>query len=207
MTHEPGATDARQKYHGFSLRSVCWGYRDIFRNTIEGLFDQGLLGAEREEVSRQFFELLKNADQSCFDHVLKEFLGAMNPRTRWLMDLPGIFADVTDLGRQLAESRLYYGISYFRLLGEGGLGDSPQQVRNAISHVLRLRKVDDDLACAFLRGYRRLIERLSEQELQVYVSEGVKLFHRNRHHGLGFTGRAGLADRRGDRQAQRDLDL
>ena len=53
-----------ERLHGFSLRDVCWGYRDIFAKTIEGLFEEGVLGAEREEASRHFFDLLKNADQS-----------------------------------------------------------------------------------------------------------------------------------------------
>lgn len=174
------------RYHGFSLQSVCWGYRDIFEKAIEGLFEQGLLGAGKQEVSREFFDLLRKADQSCFDHVLKEFLGAINPRTRWIMKLPGVFADVTNLGRELAESKLYYGISYFKTLGEGGLGDSPAEVRNAISHVFRLRKIDEDLALAFTKGYHKLLKRLTEKEIDLYVNEGLKLFHRNRQHGLGF---------------------
>ena len=53
-----------ERLHGFSLRDVCWGYRDTFAKTIEGLFEEGVLGAEREEASRHFFDLLKNADQS-----------------------------------------------------------------------------------------------------------------------------------------------
>jgi len=174
------------RYHGFSLQSVCWGYRDIFEKAIEGLFEQGLLGAGKQEVSREFFDLLRKADQSCFDHVLKEFLGSINPRTRWIMDLPGIFADVTNLGRELAESKLYYGISYFKILGKGGFGDSPKDVRNAVNHVLRLRKTDEDLTFAFMKGYRKLLGRLTEEEIDLYINEGLKLFHRNRQHGLGF---------------------
>ena len=60
-------------------------YRDIFAKAIEGLFREGLLGAERAETSQHFFELLKQADQSCFDHVLKEVVAAINPRTRWIL--------------------------------------------------------------------------------------------------------------------------
>ena len=104
--HQDCEQEDGNRYHCFSLQSVCWGYRDIFKTTIEGLFEQGLLGAGREEVSRHFFDLLKNADQSCFDHVLKEFLGSINPRTRWIMDLPDIFEEVTNLGRELAEFKL-----------------------------------------------------------------------------------------------------
>ena len=53
---------AAGRYHGFSLRSVCWGYREIFREAIEGLFEQGAIGPERQEVTRHFFELMKHVN-------------------------------------------------------------------------------------------------------------------------------------------------
>ena len=161
-----------EELHGFSLRSVCWGYRNIFAETIERLFEEGLIGTEREETSRQFFDLLKKADQSCFDHVLKEFLAAINPQTRWIMDLPGVFTDVVTLGRELAEERLYDGATFFRIWGEGGLGGTPREVRSAIRRLRRLREVDRDLAISFLRGYRVLRDRLRAKEIDRYINEG-----------------------------------
>jgi len=74
------------RYQGFCLRSVTWGYRKIFENAIEELFRQGYLGSQRQEVTARFFGLMKRADQSCFDHVLRQFLGALNPTNRWIMD-------------------------------------------------------------------------------------------------------------------------
>ena len=173
-------------FQGFSLRDVCWGYRDIFARTIEGLFDEGLLGPDRNETSRHFFNLLKQANQSCFDHVLKEFISAINPRTRWIMDLPGVFAEVVNLGRELAERKLHYGITFFRIWGEGGFGDSPREVRALINRLLRLREVDTDLAIAFLRGYGTLRDRLRDREIDLYINEGLRLYHRNREHALSF---------------------
>ena len=58
------------------------------------IFADGSLGRERPEVTRAFFDFMNAADRSCFDSVLKEFLGALNPATRWLLDLPGLFAGV-----------------------------------------------------------------------------------------------------------------
>ena len=181
---EPNATEDR--YHGFSLKSVCWGYREIFAEAIEGLFEAGHIGPARREVTAHCFELLKQADQSCFDRVLKEFLEALNPRTRWLMDLPGVFGDVVDLGRRLAESRIYYGIQFFQTLGAGGFGDSPRQVRDLLTHVRRLREVDDELAVALLKGYRRLIDRLRPEELHAYIAAGLRAFNRNARSGVSF---------------------
>ena len=97
-------TPAPTRYQGFSLKSVCWGYREIFREAIEGLFREGLIGPDRRQVTAAVFDLLRRADQSHFDHVLKEFLGALNPRTRWLVELPGLFADVVELGGRLGRA-------------------------------------------------------------------------------------------------------
>ena len=113
---------SEDRYHGFSLRSVMWGYRDIFEEAIEELFQQGCLGPQRQEVTDQFFDLLKRADQSCFDSVLRQFLGALRPANRWIMDLPGIFTDLVELGAALAGSKLYYGIRFFETLATGGYG-------------------------------------------------------------------------------------
>jgi len=182
----PPSTAGERRYGGFALKSVCWGYRDVFQRTIEGLFRESVLGPGRREVTAKFFELMKQADQSCFDHVLKEFLGAMNPATRWLVDLPGIFVDVVDLGQQLASSKLYYGIRYFECLGQGGFGRTPRQVRDLLTHLRRLREIDEDLAVAFLKGYRVLCDRMTPPQIELYVRVGLDIFARNRKNGLAF---------------------
>ena len=38
------------RYQGFALSSVCWGYRDIFQNTLEALFDEGRTVSKRGEL-------------------------------------------------------------------------------------------------------------------------------------------------------------
>ena len=143
----------KDSLQGFSLDSVCWGYRDIFARAIEGLFEEGMIGEDRRRVTAEFFQMLKCADRGYFDIVLKEFLGALNPRTAWLMDLPAIFSDVTEMGRLFAESKTYYGVGYFKVLGDGGFGDTPQEVRSLMRYLRRLREVDEELAFAFLKGY------------------------------------------------------
>lgn len=179
---EPSA----DRYHGFSLGSVCWGYRDIFARTLEALFEEGLIGDARPAVTETFFALMRCAEQQHFDYVLKEFLGALNPRTRWLLDLPGVFSEVTELGRELATEKLHYGIAYFRALGAGGLGATPSEVRFATTTLRRLRAVDTDLAMAFLTGYPRLAAQLIPREIDVFVAEGIRAFHMNPRTGLRF---------------------
>lgn len=174
------------RYQGFSLSSVCWGYRDIFRTSLEQLLAEGLIGDQRPEVTERFFALMRCAEEQAFDHVLREFLTALNPRTAWIVDLPSAFAQVTQMGRQLAETKLYYGVTYFRIFGEGGFGQTPQQVRTLITCLHRLREIDDELAMAFLRGYAGLAERLEEAEVGIYVQEGIRIFGRNRNTGLRF---------------------
>ncbi len=170
----------------FDPKSVCWGYRDLFERTIRGLLDEGAIGPERREVTGKFYEMLRHADQGCYDHVLKEFLASLNPRTRWLLDLPGIFSDVVDLGWEFSRRRLHYGIRYFEALGAGGFGDTPARVRLLLRYLRRLRQVDDDLAMAFLRGYPRLIERLRPDEVEFYVRAGLEIYRRNKQSGLAF---------------------
>ena len=189
MSTEPSIPEALRRgigYQGFSLSSVCWGYRDIFVESLRSLFDQGLIGEQRPEVTERFFALMRCAEQRAFDHVLREFLAALNPHTAWILDLPGIFAEVTEMGRQLAERKLYYGVTYFRLLGEGGFGHTPQQVRTLMDCLHRLRAIDDELAVAFLRGYHLLTERLSPSEVHVFMQEGIRVYSNNPRTGLLF---------------------
>lgn len=173
-------------YHGFSLQSIRWGYRDMVARTIESLFEGGFLGEDRQEVTTIFFEFLKRAKQPHFDYVLKEFIGALKPCTYWIMGIPGIFADIVQVGGSLARNKIHYGILYFKILGEGGFGDSPNQVRNLMTYLRRLCEINDDLAIAFLKNYRHLLDRLTSPEIDLYLNEGLKVFVSNKKSGLSF---------------------
>ncbi|MFW5690586.1 MAG: nitric oxide reductase activation protein NorD [Planctomycetota bacterium] len=185
MTPEPPA-DQPAREHGFSLRSVTWGYRDIFRETIEELYREGHLGRHRREVTESFFNLLKQSDQSCYDHVLRQFLGALSPPNRWIMDLPGIFTDLVDLGATLADEKLYYGIRFFEAIADNRLGDSPEQLRNALTWMRQLWQSDHELAMAFLAGYDRLRNRLQPEEIEQYLDVARTIHSRNAESGYGF---------------------
>lgn len=173
-------------YHGFSLRNVTWGYRDIFARTIEELFKDEQLGPRRPDVTAKFFDMMKRADQSCFDHVLRWFLGALNPQNRWIMNIPAVFTDVVDLGAALAESKLYYGVRFFEKLAAGEMGSSPRLVQNCLEWIKRLRAVDDELAMAFLAGYDKLSRRLTPSELGYYVDVALKIHQSNPANGYAF---------------------
>ncbi|NBB95970.1 MAG: VWA domain-containing protein [Planctomycetes bacterium] len=174
------------RYHGFSLRDVTWGYRDVFAQAIEDLFAEGRLGPQQQAVTGKFFELLRQADQSCFDHVLCQFLRALNPANRWIMDLPSLFAEVVDLGGSLAESKLYHGTRFFETLARGGLGETPQQMRDGLGWVRRLRDTDEEPAMAFLAGYAEICRRLRPPELQRYVDVAMQVYHRDAEKGCAF---------------------
>lgn len=178
--------DAPDRYEGFSLRSVTWGYRDIFEKAIEELFEEGFLGPQRREVTSRFFELLKHADQSCFDHVLRQFIGALNPRTRWIMDLPAIFNDVVETGAALAGNKLYNGMRFFETLAAGGMGSSPERIIECLNWLHRLREIDDGLAMAFLSGYEQLSARLRPIEIERYLESGLQIYRGNREAGCSF---------------------
>ncbi len=186
-THRPTPErDPADRYQGFRLRDVTWGYRDSFQRIIEELFADGLLGAGREDVTGTFFDLLKRADRSCYDDVLRQFLNALAPANRWILDLPALFADLTALGGSLADSRLNYGRRFFETFAAGGMGDSPVSVRACLDGMRRLRTVDEDLAMAFLAGYRWMTERLDPTELNRYIEVALQVHHRNRENGYRF---------------------
>ncbi|MBN1809446.1 MAG: hypothetical protein JW909_10300 [Planctomycetes bacterium] len=173
-------------YRGFSLRSVCWGYRKIFENRIEQLFAEGAIGPDRPEITERFFQLLKTASQPGHDTFLKEFLYALNPRTCWLMDLPAIFHDVTDTALKLAGERIYHGVAFFRFLGAGSFGDNADELRTLLAHVNNLMAVDRDLAFAFAQGYSTLRKHLKAKEVSAFVDEGLAVFRNNRETGTRF---------------------
>ena len=164
-------------WQGFTLDSVCWGYRSLFNDVIEDLYQQGLLGAERQETTMQFFRFLKKAEKPFYDQVLKEFLAALNPEMSWIMSLPGIFTDLINMGGDLASKRLHLGSGFFKLLGEGALGTTPEKVRYAITICRGLSAVDADLAYAFLIGYKKLSQRLNPSQIDQYIDQARSLHH------------------------------
>ncbi len=111
--------------------------------------------------------------------MLREFLGALNRQTRWILELPGVFEEFCDLGRALADERLSFALHYFRLWGEGQFGNSPGRLRDLVSHVRTLRESDGELAQAFMTGYGELIRHLDRREVQLFVNE-LRLLHRDR---------------------------
>ena len=171
---------------GYSLSSVTWGYRDIFSKTIQRLFDEGYLGPEREEITRQFFSLLQCSEATLYDHVLKEFLDSLTGDSAWIFDLPVIFGEIIRTGSNFAEAKMFYGIEFYRILKDGGFGDSPDKVQFLLTWIKKLSKIDMELSFAFLKGYQALLERLRPPEIQHYVEEGVRLFRQNTQTGLRF---------------------
>ncbi len=181
-----GDSLAGDRYLGFSLQSVCWGYRDIFEKAIESLFAEGLLGPDRQEITTRFFEILKNSNHDGFDHISRCFLDALSPANRWLLRLPALFYDLTDLGLRLSHARHWFGESYFRMLGEGRFGGMPEQVRACLTWMRRLLALDAGMSLAFLENYHRLLDRLLPGEIELYVNEGARTFHSRHQAGLEF---------------------
>lgn len=166
--------------HGFSLQSVCWGYRELFAKTLQELVDAGSIGADRPQATTGVFAMLREADRSSYDHVLKEFLVALNPTTRWLLDLPGVFGSVVEVGRRLAGQRIHLGTAFFELLGSGSLGRTPAEMRTCVAGCHRLLETDAELALAFARGFPTLRDRLRDNEIDRFVSEGLRLVRASR---------------------------
>jgi len=172
-----GRQPAPDGSEAFDLRDVSWGYQQIFAEAIDELRREGAIGPQREKATRVFFDMLRRATAGTFDHALKEFLGALNRRTKWILELPGIFEDFCRLGRELSAEKLSRGITFFRLWGEGAFGDSPVQLRALLNHVRTLRTVDAELAQAFLLGYKRLLEHLTAAQIDRFVEQLLAMHH------------------------------
>ena len=173
-------------FSDFSLSSICWGYRDIFKQTIQRLFDEGYLGPEREEITSQFFALMRCSEQSLYDHVLKEFLDSLTGDTAWIFDLPAIFCEIIRTGGQFAEAKMFYGIEFYRILKNGGFGDGPEKVQFLLTWLKKLKAIDIELAFAFLNGYQRMLSRLRVSEIELFAEEGIRLFRLNTQNGIRF---------------------
>lgn len=179
--------DAQQgRYGDFDLRSVTWGYRDLFRRKIEELFAENLLGELNREVTPIFFGMLKQADSTCFDHVLKCFLNSLTPENKWIMTMPALFEDWCGLGCELAREHLYMGERYFYAWRRNALGVEPDRVAEHLAVMRRLKEIDADLAYHYLKGVETLQERLAPDEVRAFVEEALRVYRRNARTGLRF---------------------
>ncbi|MBT3272304.1 MAG: VWA domain-containing protein [Spirochaetales bacterium] len=173
-------------YQDFSASSVTWGYRDIFAETIKRLFNEGYLGPEREELTRHFFSLLQCSKENLYDHVLKEFLDSLTGPSAWIFDLPAIFGEIIRIGSQFSEAKMFYGIEYYRILKDGGFGDSPEKVQFLLTWLRKLAKIDIELGFSFLQGYGFILQRLLLSEIPHYAEEGIRIFKESTKAGLRF---------------------
>ncbi len=190
---KPGRHGNIREIPDFDLKSVCWGYRYIFRKKIQTLYQSNLLGSHRQESTDHIFHLLSQSDQTCLDHVLKEILTSLNRKNQWILDFPVLFKSITSLGLQLADIKLQYGIDFFRRFREGRMGENRRQVENAVDYASRLKDIDGCLALQFIKGYPLLLRRLKEKEIHGYVEQGARVFAKNAEAGLEFMEASGTA--------------
>lgn len=175
-------SDAR--YHGFDLQKICWGYREVFRNAIDSLFAQGLIGDHRPETTAQFFAALNRSDLTCYDHVLREFLGSIHPSTYWVFGSPSLISDLTETGHRFSREKTSFGLGFYRTFGKGALGNSPKELRSSLTTTLRLLEYDPALAFSFVEGFQVLTQRLAPDEIDCFVNEGLSIHAR--HHKAGY---------------------
>ncbi len=176
------------EYRGFDLKSVTWGYRDLFRRAIDNLFEQKLLGEQNEETTEIFFGLLSESrgDNICFDHILKNFLVSLNSGDSWILKIPSIFSAWTNLGAEYARYRVYMGLNYFETWGKGGFGNTPEDVSYVINKAVELKSADIDFSYYFILGYAELRKHLSNDEIDVFVESALKILTRNPERSYSF---------------------
>jgi len=171
---------ATRIYRGFDLKKVTWGYRDIFRNAIDQLYAEKLLGEENNASTEIFFSLLKKTDNNhCFDHVLKNFIQSLNIQNNWIMRNPALFSNWADLGAKLAEEKTYLGLSYFEIWGKGGFGSTPEEVAYVLTKMRFLLDIDVDFSYYFVKSYQSLARHLKYQEIDIFIEYALQLYSRS----------------------------
>lgn len=174
-----GASDIAQDVLDFDLRQVTWGYQEIFRQRIEGLVRQGLLGESNPAVTQQLADVLAHSDKSTFDSVLKSFLDALGGQYRWLLRIPRLFERWCALGMRMAAVRHFLGMKFFDACGEGRLGTTPGEIEFVMDTLALLLERQPKLVPAFLDGYPALAAELDQDGVREFVFDALDLARRN----------------------------
>jgi len=172
--------------HGFPLKAVSWGYREQFRRLLEALHKRGLLEGGRNGAEPVFAPFLRAGLPAGWEHVLKEFLGALDGGAGWLVRAPALLRQWRELGLELAKHKIYLGARYFALWAAGGLVESPEEARLVLARAARLAQTDPALAVDFLSGYPEVRRLLSPGELGEFVENGLSVFRRDRRSGQAY---------------------
>ena len=90
---------------------MYWKHRHLLLKTFESLLEQRGIVDDLTDGDRGCFRRIQQAEQDRFAHALKEFLRVFAPETSWILDIPAIFEDVTELGIRFAKIKLYYGVT------------------------------------------------------------------------------------------------
>ena len=176
-------------YRGFDLKSITWGYRDRFKKAIDGLYETKLLGRENEPSTIAFFELLQKGgseQNSCFDHVLNNFICSLNTENNWILKIPALFSDWTGFGAELSRHKLYMGLGYFEVWGRGGFGKTPEEVSYVLDKARWLTTVDFELAYHFIQSYHLIRRFLNHREIDVFIENSLVLYNRNPENAYNF---------------------
>jgi Mg-chelatase subunit ChlD len=170
----------KNKYRGFDLNAVTWGYQDIFKKSIDRLYGENLLGKTNEKATEVFFRLLeKTGEKPHFDHIVKDFLVSLNEKNQWIMNIPSLFSKWCRLGFKFGREKMYMGLNFFQLWAEGKFGNTPQELSYVIDKAHFLIKTDYGLAYNFIEGYFRLRENLSFEEIDVFLDYALQLYRNN----------------------------
>lgn len=158
---------------------MYWTYRELLLDTCRLLLEQEMTAEERQPLLREAFRQLEAAERDRFQSRLHGFLKTCAPEMSWILDVPALFEDLVEQGIRFAEIQPASAASYFSAFARGDFGSSPDQIQYVINWLRRLTVIDPNLAAAFLKGAPDIINRLSPEELALYIEEGLSCYEIN----------------------------
>ncbi|GAK50865.1 von Willebrand factor type A [Candidatus Moduliflexus flocculans] len=133
--------------------------------------DELALTPERAASVARHLSAAQSANEQEIQPAMRAALKALAPEMAWMFELPAIVEDVMSFGLRFANLSEYAGAAYFSAMARGGFGATPEQVRHL--HTWLRRLLHERFSLSLVKGWRLLAERLSADEIDLYLEEAL----------------------------------
>ena len=99
-----------------NMTGIADCYHHQFRQAMDELYRDGILGPQNKAVTESFLGLLDHAGEvRGFDHALKLFFDSLTPENRWILHRPALFREWAGLARRFGAAKTFMGIRFFEI--------------------------------------------------------------------------------------------